>query len=135
MPVGSRLLGHSSVSMTLRYAHLGDRDIKAAAERVGQYIGSKLGLEYRPPSEVPVAPGRQAESRTPDAVLADEPSQDDAGGLVAGCGAVPDLVPREGRTGFGERPEDVDAAPVAVSIDGTDRYRERSHSPSTGMTS
>ncbi|MCY4551853.1 MAG: tyrosine-type recombinase/integrase [Defluviicoccus sp.] len=44
VPVVSRLLGHSSVSMTLRYAHLGDREVEAAAERVGQYIGSKLGL-------------------------------------------------------------------------------------------
>ena len=38
------VLGHSRVSMTLRYAHLGDREVEAAAERVGQYIGSKLGL-------------------------------------------------------------------------------------------
>ena len=36
VPVVSRLLGHSNVSMTLRYAHLGDRDIEAAAERVGE---------------------------------------------------------------------------------------------------
>ena len=44
VPVVSRLLGHSSVNMTLRYAHLGDREVEEAAERVGQYIGSKLGL-------------------------------------------------------------------------------------------
>ena len=44
VPVVSRLLGHSNVRMTLRYAHLGDREVEAAAERVGQYIGSKLGL-------------------------------------------------------------------------------------------
>ena len=44
VPVVSRLLGHSRVSMTLRYAHLGDRDVEEAAERVGQYIASKLGL-------------------------------------------------------------------------------------------
>ena len=44
VPVVSRLLGHSRVSMTLRYAHLGDRDVEAAAERVGQFIGSKMGL-------------------------------------------------------------------------------------------
>ena len=36
VPVVSRLLGHSNVRMTLRYAHLGDRDVEAAAERVGQ---------------------------------------------------------------------------------------------------
>lgn len=44
VPVVSRLLGHARVSMTMRYAHLGDREVEAAAERVGQYIGSKLGL-------------------------------------------------------------------------------------------
>ena len=36
VPVVSRLLGHSNVRMTLRYAHLADREIEAAAERVGQ---------------------------------------------------------------------------------------------------
>ena len=36
VPVVSRLLGHSSVQMTLRYAHLADRDIEAAAERIGK---------------------------------------------------------------------------------------------------
>jgi len=35
VPVVSRLLGHADVQMTLRYAHLADRDIEAAAERVG----------------------------------------------------------------------------------------------------
>ena len=38
VPVVSRLLGHTSVGMTLRYAHLADRDVKAAAERVGLAI-------------------------------------------------------------------------------------------------
>ncbi len=36
VPVVSRLLGHSNTRMTLRYAHLADRDIEAAAERVGE---------------------------------------------------------------------------------------------------
>ena len=44
IPVVSLLLGHSSVRMTLRYAHLGDREIEQAAERVGQGIGSLLDL-------------------------------------------------------------------------------------------
>ena len=43
-PVVSRLLGHSNVRMTLRYAHLGDRDIEAAAERVGEAIGAIMGI-------------------------------------------------------------------------------------------
>ena len=40
VPVVSRMLGHSNVRMTLRYAHLGDREIEAAAERIGQAIGA-----------------------------------------------------------------------------------------------
>ena len=44
VPVVSRLLGHSSVRMTLRYAHLGDREIELAAERVGQSIGAIMGM-------------------------------------------------------------------------------------------
>ncbi len=35
VPVVARMLGHSNTRMTLRYAHLADRDIEAAAERVG----------------------------------------------------------------------------------------------------
>ena len=38
------LLGHSSVRMTLRYAHLGDREIEAAAERIGEAIGAIMGV-------------------------------------------------------------------------------------------
>ena len=44
VPVVSRLLGHSSVSMTLRYTHLGDREIEDAAERVGQSIAAIMGM-------------------------------------------------------------------------------------------
>ncbi len=44
VPVVSRLLGHSNVRTTLRYAHLGNREIEAAAERVGQSIGAIMGL-------------------------------------------------------------------------------------------
>ena len=40
VPVVSRLLGHSNVKMTMRYAHLADRDIEAAAERVGQAMNA-----------------------------------------------------------------------------------------------
>ena len=45
VPVVSRLLGHSNVRMTLRYAHLGDREIEQAAERVGQAIEDIIGIE------------------------------------------------------------------------------------------
>ena len=44
LPVVARLLGHRNVRMTMRYAHVGDREVEAAAERVGQAIGTVLGL-------------------------------------------------------------------------------------------
>ena len=44
VPVVSRMLGHSNVRMTMRYAHLGDREIEAAAERVGQSIGALMDV-------------------------------------------------------------------------------------------
>ena len=44
LPVIARLLGHSNVHMTMRYAHVGDREVEAAAERVGRAIGAVLGL-------------------------------------------------------------------------------------------
>ena len=43
LPVVARLLGHSDVRMTMRYAHVGDREIEAAAEKVGQAIEAILG--------------------------------------------------------------------------------------------
>ena len=45
VPVVSRLLGHSNGRMTLRYAHLGDREIEDATERVGQAIAAIIDLE------------------------------------------------------------------------------------------
>ena len=44
VPVVSRMLGHSNVRMALRYAHPGDREIEAAAERVAETIGTLLGV-------------------------------------------------------------------------------------------
>ena len=44
VPVVSRLLGHSNAQMTLRYAHLADRDIEAAAERVGAAMARAMAL-------------------------------------------------------------------------------------------
>ena len=38
LPVVSRLLGHRNPSMTLRYAHVADREVEAAAERIGVAI-------------------------------------------------------------------------------------------------
>ena len=42
LPVVSRLLGHKRSSMTLRYAHVGDRETEAAAERIGVAIARAL---------------------------------------------------------------------------------------------
>ena len=42
LPVVSRLLGHKRPSMTLRYAHVGDRETEAAAERIGGAIARAL---------------------------------------------------------------------------------------------
>ena len=50
LPVVSRLLGHSNVSMTLRYAHLADHEVEAAAERVGQALGTVMSLGRLGPS-------------------------------------------------------------------------------------
>ena len=43
LPVLSRLLGHSRDRMALRYAHVGDREAEAAAERIGAEIAMLLG--------------------------------------------------------------------------------------------
>ena len=40
LPTVARLLGHRQISMTLRYAHVHDREVEAAAERVGSIITS-----------------------------------------------------------------------------------------------
>ena len=42
LPVVSRMLGHKRPSMTLRYAHVGDRETEAAAERIGAAIAQVL---------------------------------------------------------------------------------------------
>ena len=38
LPVVARLLGHRRPDMTLRYTHVGDGEVEAAAERIGQTI-------------------------------------------------------------------------------------------------
>ena len=45
VPVVSRLLGHTNPQMTLRYAHLSNRDIEAAAERIGAALARVMALE------------------------------------------------------------------------------------------
>ena len=40
LPTVARLLGHRQVSMTLRYAHVHDKEVEAAAERVGKIIAN-----------------------------------------------------------------------------------------------
>ena len=42
LPVVSRLLGHKRPSVTLRYAHVGDRETEAAAERIGTAIAKLI---------------------------------------------------------------------------------------------
>ena len=44
LPVVSRMLGHKRPSMTLRYAHVGDRETEAAAERIGAAIARALNV-------------------------------------------------------------------------------------------
>ena len=42
LPVVARLLGHTEPRMTMRYAHVGDREIVEAAERIGEVIARAL---------------------------------------------------------------------------------------------
>ena len=47
VPVVSRLPGYFNVQMTLRYAHLADSDIEAAAELVGAAMARAMaGIIY-----------------------------------------------------------------------------------------
>ena len=45
LPIVARILGHRHPGMTLRYAHVGDSEVEAAAERVGQVIARLLAPE------------------------------------------------------------------------------------------
>ena len=45
-PVVSRWIGHSNVRLTLRYAYLANKDIEAAARRVGAAMARVMALEY-----------------------------------------------------------------------------------------
>ena len=46
LPVVARLLGHAQVQMTLRYAHVSDRDVEAAAERIGGFQSPSTGTRH-----------------------------------------------------------------------------------------
>ena len=48
LPVVARMLGHGNTRMTMRYAHVGDSEIEAAAERVGQMIEALIGGKRSP---------------------------------------------------------------------------------------
>ena len=42
LPTVARMLGHTQPTMTLRYAHVGDREVEEAAERVGRIIQATM---------------------------------------------------------------------------------------------
>ena len=42
LPTVARMLGHADPVMTLRYAHVGDRDLQAAAERIGKAVEAAM---------------------------------------------------------------------------------------------
>ena len=42
LPTVARMLGHTQPTMTLRYAHVGDREVEAAAERIGTTIAAAM---------------------------------------------------------------------------------------------
>ena len=42
LPTVARMLGHAQPTMTLRYTHVGDREVEAAADRVGAIVAEAL---------------------------------------------------------------------------------------------
>ena len=53
LPVVARLLGHAQVQMTLRYAHVSDRDVEAAAERIGGAMACIMNSSPAQPGPAP----------------------------------------------------------------------------------
>ena len=49
LPTVARMLGHSQPTMTLRYAHVGDREVEEAAERVGASVAAAIAGRRTPP--------------------------------------------------------------------------------------
>ena len=60
----AKMLGHSNPKMTLRYAHVSDRDVEAAAERVGKVIEQAMEPEAMA-DERPRAARRSRRTRKP----------------------------------------------------------------------
>ena len=58
LPTVARMLGHSDPKMTLRYAHVSDRDVEAAAERIGKVI--ETAMEAQAPQDAGRAVTRRA---------------------------------------------------------------------------
>ena len=67
LPVVVHLLGHSYMRMTMRYAHVGDREVEAAAERArpavdtimgqgGIHCSNGDGFANLPPRRLPIRP-------------------------------------------------------------------------------
>ena len=50
LPTVARMLGHADPKMTLRYAHVSDRDLQPAAERTGKAIEAAMGLSAQLPT-------------------------------------------------------------------------------------
>ncbi len=50
LPLVGRLLGHRRHRTTAGYAHLADRHMAEAAERVGRLIAGSIGLDQTSPS-------------------------------------------------------------------------------------
>ena len=46
LPTVARMLGHTQPTMTLRYAHVGDREVEAAAERIGATIVAAMKSSF-----------------------------------------------------------------------------------------
>ena len=45
LPIVSKLLGHSTIKMTMRYVHTSNAEVEAAAERIAERISSLITLE------------------------------------------------------------------------------------------
>ena len=45
LPTVARMLGHTQPTMTLRYAHVGDREVEDAAERIGAGIAAAMNVK------------------------------------------------------------------------------------------